>query len=252
MPVYQRLYDDLRHAITSGAMPPGTKLRSEAELAKQYELARGSVRQAIAQLSNEGLVKATAGRGTFVAEHVVLTYYGTRLPALTGNSGDGYMTNVELEGRKGRQSLEVRMVPADADRARRLWVHEGDTLVERRLLRYVDDKPWSLQVGYYPMRVAEGTPIMAAENVPEGTTKWMADHGLEQVGRIDEITARPPSVGEAATLQMSKGVPLIVLLRTAYTVDQPVRVTETLFPADRNRLLYELGELHVDPNQGMP
>jgi GntR family transcriptional regulator len=38
-------------------------------------------------------------------------------------------------------------------------------------------------------------------------------------------------------------VPVLTYVRTCYTKERPVRLTETIFAGDRNRLVYELGDL---------
>ena len=48
---------------------------------------------------------------------------------------------------------------------------------------------------------------------------------------------------ETQTLDLAAGVPLLAYVRTCYTKDRPVRLTETIFAGDRNRLVYELGDL---------
>ncbi|MFF4795937.1 GntR family transcriptional regulator [Streptomyces sp. NPDC001276] len=59
---YRRLAGDLREAIASGAYGAGGRLPSEEELAQQYGVSRGTVRQALAVLRANGLV--TSRRGT--------------------------------------------------------------------------------------------------------------------------------------------------------------------------------------------
>jgi GntR family transcriptional regulator len=71
----------------------------------------------------------------------------------------------------------------------------------------------------------------------------MAEHGHVEVGHRDEITTRMPTPEEARTLDLGTGVPVLVYVRTAYTKDRPVRLSETVFAGDRNRLVYELGQL---------
>ena len=71
----------------------------------------------------------------------------------------------------------------------------------------------------------------------------MAEHGHIEIGHRDELTTRMPSPEEARTLDLPAGVPVLVYTRTAYTKDRPVRLTETIFSGDRNRLVYELGQL---------
>jgi len=52
-----------------------------------------------------------------------------------------------------------------------------------------------------------------------------------------------PGPDEIRTLDLAQGVPVIVYVRTAWTNQRPVRVTRTVFPADRKRIVYELGDL---------
>ncbi|MGE5134359.1 MAG: GntR family transcriptional regulator [Gemmatimonadota bacterium] len=67
-PIWQQVSDDLAAEIASGALPPDTRLPSEAELSSQYGVARVSVRRAIADLRSKGLVVTVHGRGSYTAE----------------------------------------------------------------------------------------------------------------------------------------------------------------------------------------
>jgi GntR family transcriptional repressor for pyruvate dehydrogenase complex len=54
--------------IRSGELRPGDKLPAEPELARQFQVGRGSVREAIRTLHTLGVLQVVRGRGTFVAE----------------------------------------------------------------------------------------------------------------------------------------------------------------------------------------
>ena len=58
---------DLEADIDGGALPPDTRLPSEAELAGQYGVARITVRAAIAMLRDTGKVVTVHGRGSFTS-----------------------------------------------------------------------------------------------------------------------------------------------------------------------------------------
>src|SRR3954468_7709695 len=58
---YERIADELRDEILTGAHPVGSQLPSEAELAGRFGAARGTVRQAVAVLVAEGLVGSRQG-----------------------------------------------------------------------------------------------------------------------------------------------------------------------------------------------
>ncbi|MGH2807767.1 MAG: GntR family transcriptional regulator [Actinomycetota bacterium] len=68
VPFYIQLADILRSEIAAGMWAPGEALPSEAELCKLHSVSRTAVRQALAQLVNEGVVVKEKGRGTFVRD----------------------------------------------------------------------------------------------------------------------------------------------------------------------------------------
>ncbi|GAB4193113.1 MAG: PLP-dependent aminotransferase family protein [Roseiflexaceae bacterium] len=70
-PLYMQLAEEIRQRIASGALPPGTRLPTVRDLARQLGVTRLTVHNAYGQLQSSGLVEATVGRGTFVAEQPV-------------------------------------------------------------------------------------------------------------------------------------------------------------------------------------
>jgi DNA-binding GntR family transcriptional regulator len=59
-------FTQIREAILTGALPPGTQLR-EAHIATEMKISRSPVREALSRLEEEGLVEKVAFRGAFVA-----------------------------------------------------------------------------------------------------------------------------------------------------------------------------------------
>lgn len=64
-PKYHQLKEYLKNQITRGDLLPGEKLTSENTLARQFNLSRHTVRQALGELENEGYIYREKGRGTF-------------------------------------------------------------------------------------------------------------------------------------------------------------------------------------------
>ncbi|HXF63540.1 MAG TPA: GntR family transcriptional regulator, partial [Caldilineaceae bacterium] len=65
---YLTIADKLRHAILDGTLPAGARLPGQRELAEQHHTALMTVRQALALLEAEGLVRFEHGVGTFVTD----------------------------------------------------------------------------------------------------------------------------------------------------------------------------------------
>lgn len=57
--------------IQHGSLKPGDKLPTEHEMAKNFGVSRSVIREAIAQLRNEGLVETKQGVGAFVIERTL-------------------------------------------------------------------------------------------------------------------------------------------------------------------------------------
>lgn len=64
--IWQQVADDVEADITSGRLAPGSKLPAEVELASQYGVARVTVRRAVQELRDRGLLVVVHGRGTYV------------------------------------------------------------------------------------------------------------------------------------------------------------------------------------------
>jgi GntR family transcriptional regulator, arabinose operon transcriptional repressor len=65
-PLYLRIHSDLRERIESGEWSYGAMLPSEFELSEIYHISRGTIRQVLAELEKEGLVRRERGRGTLI------------------------------------------------------------------------------------------------------------------------------------------------------------------------------------------
>lgn len=63
---YLAVAEDIAGRIASGELGPGTRLRSERDLAEHYGRSYGTVRKAMAVLRDRGLIETVHGRGTFV------------------------------------------------------------------------------------------------------------------------------------------------------------------------------------------
>lgn len=68
--LYHQLINHFRARILDGSLPAGSRLPTEVELTKEHDISRGTVRQAMTELVNEGLLERIKGRGTFVRSNI--------------------------------------------------------------------------------------------------------------------------------------------------------------------------------------
>lgn len=63
---YMRVADDLAAQMTAGDLQPGDGLRSEADLADDYQVSYGTIRRAMKELRERGLIQTAWGKGNIV------------------------------------------------------------------------------------------------------------------------------------------------------------------------------------------
>jgi DNA-binding GntR family transcriptional regulator len=65
--LYVQVADHVAARIASGRLSPGAKLPNEREMAEEYQVSIPTVRRAVAELRDRGLVRTVLSKGTFVA-----------------------------------------------------------------------------------------------------------------------------------------------------------------------------------------
>jgi GntR family transcriptional regulator len=260
IPMYRQIAEDLREQIESGALAPGSQLPTELELRERYDASRNTVRDAIKWLTNLGLIETRPGQGTFVTEPrtpFVTTLSGDPLTGLGGGEGTTFLAEVSAAHRRPANSpVQVEIQPATGELAARLRVPDGAEVVLRHERRYIDGTPYSMQTSYYSMDLVDrgAAQLLKAANIEGGTVEYLREIlGIKQVGYRDWITVRAPNAIEADFFKLpSDGlVALYEVFRTAFDGNQvPMRLTVTVYPADRNQFIFNSGT--VPPPHNAP
>jgi DNA-binding GntR family transcriptional regulator len=259
-PMYRQIAEDLRGQIESGHLQPGQQLPTELDLRDRYQASRNTVRDAIKSLTTLGLVETRPGQGTFVVQRIdpfVTTVSSDPLSGFGGGEGTSYLSEARERNRKPSVSpVQVEIQEAGPALSAALWIREGAGAISRHERRFIDGIPWSMQTSFYPMEFADrgAERLRSARNIDEGTVQYLADTlHIRQVGYRDWITVRAPNPTEADFFRLPADgrVPICEITRTAFDqTGQPMRVTVTVYPADRNQFILEIGE--VPPHRVQP
>jgi GntR family transcriptional regulator len=257
-PVYQLIAQELRERIESGKLLPGDQLPTELELRDRYGTSRNTVRDAIKRLTSEGLVETRPGQGTFVIRKVdpfVTVLTGDSRSGGGGDEGAAYLSEVSKTHRRpSRTTPKVEIQVPSAEVSRRLRVPPHTQVVSRHEDRYIDGIPWSLQTSFYPMDfITKGaTRLLMAEDIAEGTVRYLAETiAVEQTGYRDWITARVPKMTEQSFFGLAHDATVFEVFRTGFDqTGTPLRVTVTVWPADRSQFIVNVGEDLPAPQYG--
>jgi GntR family transcriptional regulator len=248
--MYRQIAEDLRQKIESGELGHGDQLPTELELRERYDASRNTIRDAVKWLITRGLVETRPGQGTFVVEKMdpfVTTLSANPETGLGGGEGAGYVSEARAQRRKPREtSPRVEIQQAEGVASAELQLDEGSTVVSRHQRRYIDNKAWSLQTSFYPMSLAaKARRLLEVADIEEGTVRYLWQTlEIKQAGYRDTITVRAPNANEIAffSLPSDGRIAVIEIVRTAFDENRlPFRVTVSVFPADRNKFVVNVG-----------
>ncbi len=179
IPLYAQLVGIIKRHISSGTLAVGDLLPSEAELCRSLDISRNTVRQAIGDLEDEGLVVRKRGKGTFVADPNT-NRRGVRYSFTTEVSSLGKVPSSTL--------VDFDLVVADSELCRKMELKEDTCVYCFTRIRNVDGQPLILETSYYPQFIY---PNLTREMVQThsfysllyhvGITPFSADDSYEAV-----------------------------------------------------------------------
>ena len=123
-----------------------TKIPSERELCESYGVSRITVRQALKELEDEGLLYRKQGKGTFVT----IPKFNQRLSKLYSFSEE----ITKMGSVPAMKILSFNLIKADSVLADRLNIEPGDKAFEIRRLRMADGEPFAVEISYIVQKYA--------------------------------------------------------------------------------------------------
>src|ERR1700741_2514644 len=146
-PLYERVESVLAAGIADGSLPPETQLPPEDGLIERFKVSRTTVRKAIQNLVERGLVEVRRGKGTFVTQPKITQ----ELTELTG-----FVEDMQALGRiPTARLLDKRIVAADETVAHHLALAPGTLVVRLRRVRLADGVAMSFDETYLPRDIGE-------------------------------------------------------------------------------------------------
>jgi GntR family transcriptional regulator len=226
-PLHIQAQQHLFKLIEDGAYQPGQQLPSESNLAAQLGISRPTLREALFNLEQEGVIVRKHGVGTFVAPA-----YGDRLA-----SGLERLESIlALADRQGMSTqmlrLNVEQIPADDRLAERLELAPNTPLTRVRRTIAVDGRCAAYLVDFMP------AALLPPEALDESFNGSVLDllvrrNGIRIHEALAEITAINADALLAEHLEVKPGHAVLRLSETLFTEElAPVEFSRNYFLPD--------------------
>lgn len=231
IPIYHQLEELIKSQIESGQLQPNQAIPSEREYSEQFQISRMTVRQALTNLVNEGLLYRKKGTGTFISERKVEQV----LQGLSSFSEE--MLERGLTPSSAILSYEI--VPANATVAQKLEIELESPVLQIERIRFADNVPMAIETAFMPKNLAEG---FSEELAKDSIYQFIKEKLSLQIDEANqELEAVIASEHEAKYLQIKKGSPILKITRVTYLEDRtPFEYVKSSFRADRYRFNIQL------------
>lgn len=221
-PLYKQLMQKLRGDIAAGVYPVNSRIPSEQELCETYQVSRVTVRKALTELTQEGLLKRHQGKGTFVS-----------IPKLCKDLKDvnSFHDACRMRGCvPGTRVIHAQLTRAEEEDVRELLCAEGEQVVELIRLRLADNVPVMLEVNHFPARYA----FLLEEDLTRSLYAVLEEHGVEAAQALHEIALCYAGPSQAKHLDVAPGDALLNLREVIYDQHhQPLHTSRQYIRGDR-------------------
>jgi GntR family transcriptional regulator, phosphonate transport system regulatory protein len=227
--LWRRIAHELEQNILDRAYESGERLPGEVNMARRFGVGRNTVRRALAELVERGVVRTETG-GTYV--QVRLTYpisARTRFSEIVDRAGHAPEAWLTAHRRE----------PASREIAARLGLADDEPVIRLEILRTADGMPMSLATSHVPADLMPDAARVFARL--RSMTKTLAHFGIiDYRRRKTSIKAALADPVQAQHLGLSPGRPLFIKdsIDVAHN-GRSVLTTHACVPADRVELLVE-------------
>ena len=218
-PLHKQLYETLLASILDGRLPPKRKLPSERELVDLYDVSRITVRHALRELIQQGVVHSQPGKGLYVAER------GGAFELQVLKS----FTSIALaSGRSpGHRLIEAAILRAPLEITRPLFLAPDAEVVVLSRLRLIDDIPAVIQTDWIPAARVPG--LLDLDWAIANRSLYAELHeryNIHPKRGQTTLSARIATSGEAAMLELPSPGAVLTVDQIAFDEgNRPVNLT---------------------------
>jgi DNA-binding GntR family transcriptional regulator len=237
VPIYVQIAESLMDQITSGKLSPDDRLPSERDMSQQLNVSRMTLRAALHELENKGLIVRRPGDGTYVARPKIERQASKLEPFTAGMRQRGYQTSAKVI------IFEQRLAEVSTAQQLRLAVSSPVYYFQR--LRLINQEPVMLEKCTFPASIFPGFEQFDLErrSVYEIFT---SEYGIQAHHAEQGLEAVIATEFEAELLQVTPGAPMMLEHRLAFDiVGRPIEMGQDLYRGDRFRFVTEIAPLSM-------
>lgn len=209
-PLYAQIKELLRERILDGSYKPHEQMPSESEMMATFGVSRITVRQALNDLQQEGLIFRIHGKGTFVSKPKAFQDLGKLQGFGEAMRQMGYETYSKV--------LSLREVKPSPQVQERLQLGARAKVCELQRLRFLNREPISLDVSYVSVELGAR---LAKEDLATRDVFAIVenDYGIH-LGHADlQIGTVVADERLALQLRVNEGSPVLFIERTTHTAE---------------------------------
>ena len=232
---YVAVKNKLLSDIGNGVYKVGDKLPTEREMCALFQVSRITVRQALAELENDGWVQRHQGRGTFVRQREPKKKYESLL-----NSNYSFSEELKRQGvTPGMRVLSLTRILAQPPLTEKLMVEPNHMIDVLLRLRLADEVPYAYETSYIPSEYLNGAT--SEEIARDGLYNTMERKSGVRPNKAVEIFEAGIAPEVIAGILGRKGVVSIMQIdRVAYLDDKPVEYCTSSVAGDKYRFRVKL------------
>ena len=230
-PVWRQIRDDLTAEISEDRYTAGDRLPSEAALAARFGVNRHTVRRALKDLADQGLVHARRGAGVFVTGAQISYRLGPRTR---------FRRNLAEGGHSGRRDvLRAETLPANGAEAKALALKKGTPVHVLETVALADNVPIAYAIAAFPAALAPG--FLEAHARDGSITLALKSCGISDYKRRSTRLVATRATGTMARhLKLGEGAPALRAVSVNVLPDgTPVEYGQTWFASDRVELVVD-------------
>lgn len=230
IPIYLQIEEQLKARILAGEFEVGTAIPSERELTENFGVSRMTLRQAVTNLVNDGLLYREKGRGTFVASPKV----EQPLNGLTSFTED-----MKARGMSPSNKLiTFKKIEPEADIAEKLGLSSGEEVFSVKRIRYADDKPMAIERTFLPVKLF---PQLTEEALKGSLYSIIEEQQLKISHASQRMEAALVKKEDAELLKIGMPSAILMMERVSYLADgKPFEVVRSTYRADRYKFITDI------------